>query len=343
MTPSVFPNILIPKIKDKLGIALVGLGYYSTDVLAPAFKFTKHCELKGIVTGTPSKAENWQKKHNLPVKNIYNYENFDTIANNPEIDVIYVVLPPSMHAEYSIRAAKAGKQVWCEKPMAPSVKECEEMIKACKDNKVSLAIGYRMQHEANTKQMMQWRKAGKFGKIKTVNVGAGYFDGRTDHWKMKKVMGGGAMYDMGVYSLQGARYSVGEEPVAVISAKHTTNRPDIFKEVDETTAFKLEFPGGAIADCETSFGKSINFLDVKGSKGWFKLEPFQAYSGVQGNSSVGMLKLPMGNQQATQMDDDVQYIKAKKTLIAPGEEGLRDIRVVEKIYESARTGKRVVI
>ncbi len=103
------PNVLLaatrPK-KDKLGIALVGLGYYSTDLLAPALQLTKNCELMGIVTGTPSKAETWQKKHNLKDKNIYNYQNFDQIANNPDIDVVYVVLPPSMHREYVVRAAK---------------------------------------------------------------------------------------------------------------------------------------------------------------------------------------------------------------------------------------------
>src|SRR5688572_27993021 len=147
------PNSLLaatrPK-KEKLGIALVGLGYYSTDLLAPAFQQTKHCYLAGIVTGTPAKAEAWKKKYNIPDKNIYNYQNFDTIANNPDIDVVYVVLPPSMHKEYVIRAANAGKEVWCEKPMAMTEAECSAMINACRSNKKSLAIGYRLQHEPNT-------------------------------------------------------------------------------------------------------------------------------------------------------------------------------------------------
>src|SRR5882762_10465180 len=138
--------------KDKLGVALVGLGYYSTDLLAPALQQTKHCYLAGIVTGTPAKAEAWKKKYNIPDKNIYNYQQFDSIANNPDIDVVYVVLPPSMHKEYTIRAANAGKQVWCEKPMAMTEKECQEMIDACRKNKRSLAIGYRLQHEPNTQE-----------------------------------------------------------------------------------------------------------------------------------------------------------------------------------------------
>src|SRR4029078_9336312 len=113
--------------KDRLGVALVGLGYYSTDLLAPALQQKKNCYLAGIVTGTPSKAETWKAKYNIPDKNIYNYQNFDQIANNDDIDVVYVVLPPSMHREYVVRAAKAGKHVWCEKPMALTEKECREM------------------------------------------------------------------------------------------------------------------------------------------------------------------------------------------------------------------------
>ncbi len=143
------------KPKDKLGVALVGLGYYSTDLLAPALQQTKNCYLAGIVTGTPSKAEAWKKKYNIPDKNIYNYQTFDQIANNDEIDVVYVVLPPSMHKAYVVRAANAGKHVWCEKPMAITAAECQAMIDACKSNKRSLAIGYRLQHEPNTQA---WRK-----------------------------------------------------------------------------------------------------------------------------------------------------------------------------------------
>jgi hypothetical protein len=147
--------------KDRLGVAFVGLGYYSTDLLAPALQLTKNCYLAGIVTGTPSKAEQWTKKYNIPEKNVYNYENFDKIANNPDIDVVYVVLPPSMHREYVVRAAKAGKHVWVEKPMAVTEKECQDMIDACKQNKRLLAVGYRLQHEPNTQEYIKFLREGK--------------------------------------------------------------------------------------------------------------------------------------------------------------------------------------
>ena len=343
MSSHAFANIIIPQQKKKLGVALVGLGYYSTDLLAPALQLTTQCYLAGIVTGTPSKAEQWKKQHNIPDKNIYNYQNFDSLANNPDIDVIYIVLPPSMHAEYSIRAAKAGKHVWCEKPMAMTVAECQSMIDACNQNKVKLSIGYRLQHEPNTKKIIQFRKELTYGKVIKAEAAAGYFDGRTHHWKQTKSLGGGAMYDMGVYPLNAARYSTGLEPIAV-TAKASTTRPEIYTEVEETMAFDLEFPQGVTAKCETSFGKDMNDLLVTCDKGWYKLSPFQAYNGINGVTSNGTkLNAPIQNEQAQQMNDDALAIMNGTTLMVPGEEGLKDIRVVEAIYRSVAEKKRVVI
>lgn len=341
-----FPHILIPRQKTRLGVALVGLGYYSTDLLAPALKETKNCYLAGIVTGTPAKAVSWKQEHNIPDKNIYNYQTFDQVANNPDIDVIYIVLPPSMHAEYVIRAANAGKHVWCEKPMAMTVKECQSMIDACKKNKVSLSIGYRLHHEPNTQKIIQFRKEKKYGNILKVSAAAGYFDNRTNHWKQTKSLGGGSMYDMGVYPLNATRYVTGEEP-AFVSAQQSTTRPEIYKEVDETMKFQLEFPSGATADCETSFGKNMNSLMVNAANGWYKLEPFSAYSNVQGETSDGT-KLPpaitrVPGEQIKQMDEDALAIMNKQPMLVPGEEGLKDIKVVEAIYRSVREKGRVKI
>jgi len=329
--------------KDKLGIALVGLGYYSTDLLAPALQLTGKCYLAGIVTGTPAKAEAWKTKYNIPDKNIYNYQNFDQIANNPDIDIVYVVLPPSMHREFVVRAAKAGKHVFCEKPMAPSVADCEAMISACKTNKVKLAIGYRCQHDPNIQAVMKTVKDQKFGKVKMVNSAAGYVDNRTDHWKQNKKLGGGVMGDMGVYALQGARLATGEEPISVF-AQASTTRPEIYKEVEETMMFMLDFPSGARAACQTSFGINMNYLQVNYEKGWLKMEPQSGYNGNKGSMSDGtIIDVPLKSQQAKQMDEDCMAIMNNTDLIAPGEEGLRDIRVVEAIYKSVASGKSVKI
>jgi glucose-fructose oxidoreductase len=330
--------------KDRLGVALVGLGYYSTDLLAPALQQTKHCYLAGIVTGTPSKAETWKQKYNIPEKNIYNYQNFDQIANNPDIDVVYVVLPPSMHKEYTIRAANAGKHVWCEKPMAMTAQECQEMIDACRKNKRSLAIGYRLQHEPNTQEYRRIVGKQLLGKVKQVDCAAGYRDNRTNHWKQQKAMGGGVLYDMGVYAIQGARLGTNMEPVAIVSAKTSTTRPEIYKDgLDETTIATLEFPGGVLANIKTSFGENINFMDITCEKGVIKLSPYSDYTGAKGSSPLGEIrheyKIPF--QQAKQMDDDALAIMGNKPMLVPGEEGLRDIRIVEAIYKSAGSGQRV--
>ncbi|WP_187261930.1 Gfo/Idh/MocA family protein [Pontibacter beigongshangensis] len=330
--------------KTQLGVALVGLGHYSTDLLAPALQQTKHCYLAGIVTGTPAKAEAWKQKYNIPDKNIYNYDNFDQIANNPDIDVVYVVLPPSMHREYVVRAANAGKHAWCEKPMAMTAQECKTMIDACNKNKKSLAIGYRMQHEPNTQEFQRLVKEKLLGNVQQVTCGAGYRDRRTDHWKQKKEMGGGALYDMGVYSIQGARLGTNMEPIAVVSAETSTTRPEIYKDgLDETTTAILEFPGGVMANIKTSFGESINYLNISCQKGDIKLDPFQSYGGIKGSSPLGEIhhtyEVPW--QQANQMDNDALSIMQNKPMLVPGEEGMRDIRIVEAIYKSARTRQRV--
>jgi len=245
-----------------------------------------------------------------------------------------------MHAEYTIRAAQAGKHVWCEKPMAPSVRDCEAMIKACRDHKVSLAIGYRMQHEPNTQRIIQFRRDDTYGPAVRATAAAGYFDPRKDHWKQKKAMGGGVMGDMGVYPLNALRYGVGLEPVAV-TAQASTTRPEIYTEVEETMHFELEFPGGVTGSGEASFGKSMNKLRVDNARGWYELAPFQAYSGIKGRTSDGIvLDAKVPNQQARQMDDDAAAIRDGTPLLAPGEEGLKDTLVVEAIYRSAASGRK---
>lgn len=341
------PNTLLscaaPR-KEGLGVALVGLGYYSTDLLAPALQQTKNCHLAGIVTGTPAKAEAWKAKYNIPDKNIYNYQSFDQIANNPDIDIVYIVLPPSMHREYVIRAANAGKHVWCEKPMALTAVECQEMIDACNKNKRSLAIGYRLHHEPNTQEYTRIVNQKLLGNVQKVACAAGYYDSRTDHWKQKKEMGGGVMYDMGVYAIQGARLGIGMEPVKIASAKTSTTRPEIYKNgLDETAVAVLEFPGGVLADIKTSFGENINFLNIDCEKGSINMSPYSAYNGVKGRSPLGDIYHPYDVpwQQARQMDDDALSIKLGKPMLVPGEEGLRDIRIVEAIYKSAQSGQPV--
>lgn len=328
----------------KLGIALVGLGYYSTDLLAPGLQQTENCYLAGIVTGTPEKEKIWSEKYNIPKGNIYNYQNFDEIANNKDIDVIYVVLPNSMHKEYVIRAAKAGKHVICEKPMALNAEECRDMIDACKKANVSLSIGYRLRYEPYTQQIEKFAREKTYGKIRFLNVADGFYMNRpTENWKIKAAYGGGAMMDMGVYALQAARYSTGLEPISV-SAQRINLDPEHINEVDETTTFQLEFPNNTFANCMTTFAGSVNFLKVNAQKGEYGLEPFQAYSGLHGFLPRGeKFDFRGKHQQAHQMDEMCKAIMEGKPSLTPGEEGLRDMIIVDAIKESQRNGGKKIM
>lgn len=340
-----FPHLMFSITNKKLGVALVGLGYYSTDLLAPALQLTNHCELRGIVTGSPEKIAPWQAKYKIKDENIYNYENMHELSNNDDIDVVYIVLPNTLHKKYTIIAAEAGKHVWCEKPMATSVKDCEAMIRSCKKNKVQLTIGYRMQHEPVTQKIISMATSQPFGQIKNLMAEAGFSHGGGDgsHWKQHPELGGGAMYDMGVYPLNAVRYATQMEPLRV-SARIENSRPELFK-VDETMFFDLEFPKGIKANCMATFSKSVNHLKIEAEKGWYELKPFQSYSGVKGKTSTGELfNAFQGNQQAKQMDDDALAILENKAPVVPGEEGMADIRVVEAIFKSVeQQGKMVTI
>ena len=325
------------RTRAPLGVALVGLGYYSTDLLAPALQETQNVRLAGIVTGTPAKADAWSAKYDIPRRNIYSYDTFDAIADNPDIDIVYVVLPNVMHAEYTIRAARAGKHVICEKPMAITEAECATMIEACDKAGVTLSIGYRMQHEPTTQEVMRFAREKPFGGVQFVTAGSGYREGRADNWKVKKAMGGGVMMDMGVYSLQACRYAAGEEPVSV-SAQTFVTRPEIFKDADEITSFQLQFPSGFVANAHTSFAGNMNHLEVRYERGWLKMDPFQAYRNIRAVSHEGPLSMPDINQQARQMDDTADAIVNKTPVRVPGEEGMRDMRIVEAIYRSIAAG-----
>jgi predicted dehydrogenase len=334
----------LPLQERKLGVALVGLGGYSEFRLAPALRETKLVSLKGIVTGTPSKISRWKKQHDLADSNIYSYETFDRIADNKEIDIVYVVLPNSMHHEFVIRAAKAGKHVIVEKPMAVSVKECEEMIAVCKAAKVRLFVGYRLHFEPFNQEAMRVGQTQAFGPVKIVQSEMGFRIGDPTQWRLKKSLaGGGAMMDVGIYAIQGARYSVGEEPLFVTAQEYKTD-PLKFKEVDETIFWQMEFPGGAVANSMTSYASQSERLLISAESGWLELRPAFGYGPLKGRTHKGELDLPIVNHQAVQLDGMAQCIIGNKETSASGEEGLRDLKVIEAIYTSIREGgKRIKV
>jgi predicted dehydrogenase len=255
------------------------------------------------------------------------------------------VLPVFLHKEFTIRAARAGKHVICEKPMAISVKECEEMIRACKEAGRLLSIGYRLHFEPFNMEMMRLGQQKIYGKVKEIDCANGFvYSGDPGAWRLKKAMaGGGGMMDMGVYTIQGARYTTGEEPIYV-KAREEKTRPELFREVDETIYYTLEFPSGAVAQGRSSYNANWNHLKVQAERGWFELTEAYRYGGMAGATKDGPMPFdPNMNQQAKQMDDFVQCVWQNKPSRIAGEEGLKDMKVVEAIYRSIARGKREAI
>lgn len=339
----------------KINIALCGLGNYA-GLLAQGIQVSEYCTLAGIVTGTPSKAEKWKKQYNIPDKNIYNYQNFDEIKNNKDIDLVYVVLPNGLHKEFVIRSAKAGKHVITEKPMAVTVKDCDEMIKACNDANVQLAMGYRLHYEPYHLEIKRLGQNKVFGQIRFIEASLGYKTYDTinkvkvdkkdrNEWRLTKALGGGPLMDLGIYCIQSARYVLGEEPIAVTAQFGTVNDKDRFSETEESISWQMEFPSGAVANCNTSCGFYVDRFYASADEGFFEMSPALSYGPFVGKTSEKELKFPVINQQKTQLDGICKVLAENKKLPdhITGEEGKKDIKVINAIYKAAKEGKKIFL
>lgn len=343
---SAMPNFLDSEKMDEkpLRVAIMGLGSYGTRV-AEAIQETKRTKLVGVISGTPSKVEAWKTKYGIPAKNCYNYENFDAIKDNPDIDAVYVITPNGLHKDQVIRVAKAGKHAICEKPMAVNAADGQAMVDACKAAGVHLLIGYRMHFEANTLEVIRMRKAGEFGTPLFFQGLSGFVIGDPSQWRLQKSLsGGGAMMDIGIYSINGARYMLGEDPIWV-TAQETKNNPEKFKEgIDETIQFQMGFPSGAVASCLSTY--SMNNLDrffLNGTKGWAEMQPSTGYGPINGKTNQGPLDKPHTTHQAVQMDEMAAIIFDGKKPEVPvnGEEGVKDMKIIDAIFKAVKTGEKV--
>ncbi|WEF31498.1 Gfo/Idh/MocA family protein [Pseudoduganella chitinolytica] len=334
----------------KLGYAIVGLGSYGLGVIIPQFKHCRDSKLVALVSGDAAKARRVAAEYGVPERNLYNYQDFDSIRDNPDIDIVYVCLPVSMHAEYTIRAAQAGKHVLCEKPMALSAAECEAMIAACAKAGRKLMIGYRCHFEPTNLEAIRRARAGEIGKLRYFRSEHGFVQRNAAGWRLQKAMsGGGSLMDMGIYALQAARYMTGEEPVAVYATERTDRSDPRFREVEDMIEFELEFPSGVLASCMSMYSANQNHILLMGDKGRIELEPGTGYAGNrlwvgQGRGSeITPAPGPGATQWAGQLDHLAQCVLTNRTPIVPGEEGLRDLRIIEAIYQSARERRRLVL
>lgn len=335
----------------KRGVALVGLGSYSTHQLGPALRQTKNCYLAGVVTGDSAKGKRWAREYGFSERNIYGYDNIARLADNPEIEVVYVVTPNGLHAEHTIAAARAGKDVICEKPMARTVAECEAMIAACQKAGVKLNVGYRLHYEPHTKEFIRIAQTEEFGPILSMKGANGWrvSDGarpKTQWHISKELAGGGPLMDMGIYVVQEVCMAKSEKAPAFVTAKFGPNtRPNVFTEVEETITWEMHYPDGAVAQCSSSYGNNDTYFSAKAKGGAIDLgrTPY-FYDGQTLNTPAGKRSYPAVFQQALQLDGMIAEWREGKPSSAPAEMGRRDMAIIEAIYASANQGgKRVEV
>lgn len=327
-----------------LRVAIMGLGGYGQRV-AEAMQACKRARLTGLISGTPSKLTAWRQKYNIPEKNCYNYETFDAIKNNPDIDVVYIITPNALHKDQAIRVAKAGKHVISEKPMAVNAADGQQMVDACKKAGVRLLVGYRMHFEANTLEIIRMRNEGAFGKVLYFQGLSGFRIGNPNQWRLdKELAGGGAMMDIGIYSVNGARYMIGEEPIWVTAQEVKTDHQKFREGVDETITFQMGFPGGAVASCLSTYAMSnLDRFFLNGDKGFAELQPATGYGPIKGRTSRGDLTNPHITHQTVQMDEMAGIIleNRKPAIPVDGEEGVRDLRIMDAIFRAVKEGRKI--
>ena len=332
----------------KVGYAIIGLGRIAGHFLE-ASRTCEYSRVTALVSGHRDKAERIAAEYGVPRENIYSYEEFDRIATNKAVDAVYVALPNSMHAEYTLRAARAGKHVLCEKPMAINVTECQQMIAACDNAKVKLMIAYRLHFEPTTLKALEIVRSGKLGTLQSMHGAYGFNIGMGEWRYNKRLAGGGSIFDVGIYCINAHRMFTGEEPVEIKAYVSTPEKDDVrFKEVEENASWLLRFPSGALASASSTYGAQMpGYYRLHGTKGWLQMDGYnydgqhlQAnYAGeVKGSKNVtvditSQEKDPM--QFVRQADHFSQCVLQNKTPQAPGEEGLADMRVIEAIYQAA--------
>src|SRR6185312_15559619 len=328
----------------KIGYAIIGLGRISMQHFMPGIKDSSKCHVTGLVSGHREKAEKMAAEYGVPKSAIYDYKNMDEMANNKDIEAVYVALPNSMHAEYTIRSAKAGKHVLCEKPMATSVKDSQAMIDACRKAGKKLMIAYRCQLEPTNLAAIKMIRDGRLGKVQSI-VSANGFNIAPGEWRYNKALaGGGPLMDVGIYSLNACRYLTGEEPSSLEGYSSVIDHDGRFKEVEENLSWTMRFPSGIIATCATTYGANMpGTYTVYGSKGFMQLEPAFSYQGIHLTAHI------RGESPVEQTEDEkdpaqflregeyfADCINSNKEPKMNGEEGLRDMKLMAQIYASCR-------
>jgi predicted dehydrogenase len=325
-----------------VGYAAIGLGTIS-DIFMRACANSQTAKITALVTGHPeTKGVKYAAMYGIPKTSIYTYETCDRMRENKDVEAVYIGLPNSMHCDYTVRAAQAAKHVLCEKPMAISSAECRKMIDTCAQAKVRLMIAYRVHYDPTWIQAIQIIKSGKIGQLESFQGG---FPGqmRAGQWRLeKKLAGGGALMDLGIYPLNAIRHITGEEPKDFTTVLSTRDQSGRFAEMEQSMAWTMKFPSGVVASCGCSYGeRGPNFLNINGEKGYLVIEPAYSYDGLhmrgeaggQPLDQQGTGKLPF--QFTIEAEHFADCIRNNKQPESPGEEGLKDLLAIEAIYKAA--------
>jgi predicted dehydrogenase len=333
---------------QRVGFAIVGLGHLALDQIMPAFGRSKYARPVALVSGHRTKAQKVAAQHGIGDEAIYDYDSFGRLADNAEVKVVYIVLPNGMHAEYTIRAAKAGKHVLCEKPMAVSVREAESMIDACNAARVKLMLGYRSQYEPMDRAIVKMVRDGKLGRPLHFISSNSQDQGDPSQWRLnRRLAGGGPLPDVGIYCINAARFLTGQEPDEVFGQTQQLANDPRFREVESSVQFHLRFPSGFTATCNASYDcHRSQFFRLECSDGWAQMNPAFAYQGlrlqhgcvVDGSDTVIDVEIDAQDQFALELDHMASCVIRDRRPMTGGEEGLQDMKIMAAIYESARTG-----
>jgi predicted dehydrogenase len=324
----------------KQGVAIIGIGEHSLKRIIPAILQTDRCHLAGLISSGVEKLRDVGGRFGVPESAQYVYDDLERIADNPDIDFVYVAVPNALHAEFAIRAARAGKHVLVEKPMAVSVEQCEAMTAASTAAGKFLAIAYRVQFDTRHLEMQRLAHEQVFGMPKLIRADIG-FPLTRDDWRVNHDLSGGVVMEQGVYAVNAACGLMREQPVEVVAyeAKSDSIR---FANVEESVFWSMQFASGAVAQCATSYSVRMNGLRVDAVEGYFELQPAYSEDGLRGSSTAGNIGGDNGNQIARQLDEFAGRIEngVAPTLGSPAE-GLRDVKIIAAIHESLRSGRSV--
>lgn len=351
-TPSGPPPAPLPPDR-RVGFAIVGLGRLAVEEILPAFGESMKARPVALVCGTPDKLHVVAAQYGIAASACYSYDRFDAIRDDPAIQAVYILLPNAMHREFCERAARAGKHVLTEKPMSVNSVDAQAMTDACAAANVKLMVAYRIQYEPYNRRVMRFVRERSFGGMLAytgINTQTVAPDGALQ-WRHKKAMaGGGSLFDIGLYCLNTARFMTGEEPDQIFAT--TTSRPNDprFAQVEETVSFMMRFPSGTIANCFTSYGgrddkhERLNLenavIDVPNAYQYVGQQ--MVVTGRQGDmTSQNNLVLPHKNQFALELDHMADCVLTGRQPYTPGAEGVQDHKLMEAIYESARTGRPI--